>query len=532
MYILAVSPMTEAKKNSTGSKIPEAIRNAVPKKYHARMAISWNKTSKKYYVSLRKGTKYDPQKKRGIDLREPLGSVSVDGEFKFSDFFLKNQSIRDLTRQLKKEQKKQASAQPEPQTPAQEQAEKQKEEHIERAVEAVKTVAATVEDPRQAKKVTFSLNMLLAVVLLACMAGYTDCVRIATYWRQFRSELGMLFEGFPEANISHDTINRVFRLIKKERFLSLMALIAKPLINDGIRRFIHFDGQAVRASKSENCPGGRYIFNVYDSTHSILLTQKLIDEKENEITVAVEVLSSLFLRAGDIVTADALNTQKALVDYLVSQGVHYCLAVKDNHPKLHSEVRYLLSHADRSLVKTYHSGPEKGHGRIEERTAKILPASLLSKKFHKEWQGLKGGAIVEMVTKKEPANPKSTEKASCETRYFITDLPYGAEPEKVEFVALTVRRHWSIENNLHWELDNHYDQDKIQIYDDNCLSNETLLNKLSLSILHQLQNNWPAELGARPSIPTLQQVCSTPMGAAVMLGRVLELLETKNIVKD
>ena len=99
-------------------------------------------------------------------------------------------------------------------------------------------------------------------------------------------------------------------------------------------------------------------------------------------------------------------------------------------------------------------------------------------------------------------------------------------------MALTIRRHWSIENNLHWELDKHYDQDQIQIYDDNYLSNRVLLDKLSLSILHQIRDNWPAELGARPSIETLQQLCSTPMGAIVMLGRVLELLETKDIVKD
>ncbi len=524
--------MTKGKKTSESSKVPEAIRKAVPRKFHSKMAISWNKKSNKYYVSLRLGTKYDSQKKRGIDLREPLGSVSVDGKFQYSKYFLKNQSIKDLEKQLKKEQKRQASAQPTPQDPAQELVAKQNEARIEKAVEAVRAAAATVDDPRQEKKVAFALNIMLAVVLLACMAGYTSAVSIATYWKQFRTELKFLFPDFPDVDISHDTINRIFRLIKKERFLALMALIATPLINDGIQRFIHFDGQAVRASKSENCPGGRYIFNVYDSTHGMLMTQRLIDEKQNEISVAVEVLSGLLLNKGDIVTADALNTQKALVEYLQSQGVHYCLAVKDNHPKLYSEVRNLLSLADKSLVKTWNSGLEKDHGRIEERTAEILPASLLSKQFHEDWTGLKGGMIVKMVTKSEPANPKSTKEPSCETRYFITDIPYSPEPEAVEFVARTVRRHWSIENNLHWELDMHYDQDKIQIYDDNCLSNVTLLNKLSLSILHQLRDHWPAELGAKPSIETLQQLCSTPMGATVMLGRVLELLETKAIVKE
>ena len=530
MRINGVRAMTKEKKTEAVSRIPEPIRNAVPKKYRKKVAISWNKQSKRYYVSLRVGTAYDREKKRGVDLREPLGSVTPDGEFKYSALFLKKQKIADLEKQLKREQKKQATVQPVPLEPAQTAEQEKNAERIEKAVDAVKTAATTVSDPRQEKKTAFSLNTLLSVVLLACMAGYTSAVSIATYWKQFRAELKVLFEDFPEDDVSHDTVNRVFRLIKKEKFLALMVLIAKPLINDGIRRFIHFDGQAVRASKSENCAGGRYLFNVYDSSHGILLTHRLIDEKKNEISVAVDVLSSLQLNSGDVVTADALNTQKALVEYLESIGVHYCLAVKDNHPKLLSETRNLLATADRSLIKTYNSGLEKGHGRIEERTAEILPASLLSKLFLAEWKGLKNGSIVKVVTKREPANSKSDKKPTCETRYFITDIAYS--PEAAESLALTIRRHWSIENNLQWELDKHYDQDQIQIYNDNYLSNRVLLDKLSLSILHQIRDNWPAGLGARPSIETLQQLCSTPMGAIVMLGRVLELLETKDIVKD
>ena len=67
---------------------------------------------------------------------------------------------------------------------------------------------------------------------------------------------------------------------------------------------------------------------MYDSSNMLVVTHKLINEKKNEISSSIELLSAITLRAGDIVTADAMNTQKKLVAFLQERGVDYCLAVR------------------------------------------------------------------------------------------------------------------------------------------------------------------------------------------------------------
>ena len=53
----------------------------------------------------------------------------------------------------------------------------------------------------------------------------------------------------------------------------------------------------------------------------LVITHKLIIEKKNEISSSIELLSAITLRAGDIVTADAMNTQKKLVAFLGAIGI-------------------------------------------------------------------------------------------------------------------------------------------------------------------------------------------------------------------
>lgn len=68
------------------------------------------------------------------------------------------------------------------------------------------------------------------------------------------------------------------------------------------------------------------------------LQQVLIEEKENEITQAVNIVTSMDL-SGAIFTCDAMNTQKKLAEFLLyEKHCDYCFAVKGNHKELHSQV--------------------------------------------------------------------------------------------------------------------------------------------------------------------------------------------------
>ena len=107
------------------------------------------------------------------------------------------------------------------------------------------------------------------------------------------------------------------------------------------------------------------------------LQQVLIEEKENEITQAVNIVTSMDL-SGAIFTCDAMNTQKKLAEFLLyEKHCDYCFAVKGNHKELHSQVcGWFKTKQGRSAAKEF-ARIELGHGRTETQEISVLPASLM-----------------------------------------------------------------------------------------------------------------------------------------------------------
>lgn len=477
-------------------KVTAEILGLVPEQHRDRCGINWSEKSQRFYVFLRGGYRYDPDRKRTIDIREPLGSIQ-NGKFTYSPSFLKKRQIEKLQNQVDALKVEKAS----------------KELGVTaKEIEAARGLAQTIEDPRQAAKVQFPLPLVLAVSLLSALTGNSSAVSIAMYWRKFRDVLEQLFEGFPQADISHDTVNRIFRMIKKECMTELLSKLAGELITEAGRRVISIDGQAVRASKTDKLDNGRYIFNAYDTTNGLVLSHLLIDEKGNEITCCEDLVRALDLKPGDIVTADAMNTQVKLVDAL-PKGVLYCLAVKENHPKLSSEIRLLFAQTDESRFRTY-STVEADHGRIESRQYRALPSSLLSPGFKRRWKGLSNGCLIEVRETSEAKSKRA--RNSSDTRYFISSSPFD-RADCAQFMGSVIRKHWSIENNLHWQLDVSFDQDRIQCSDSNYLLNRVTLNKIALNMLKAAQKIFQEKYGEKHSINTMQSLCADPAGALELI---------------
>lgn len=500
------------------SKIPQEIHDLVPDELRDDYGIYWSSRSSRYYVFRDLGYVYDPKIKRSRVQRQPLGSIK-DGAFTYSPSWLSKQTIKKLSEQNNRLQrqttKRKAQAMKKADAPAPE---------TQKAAETLKTAICDIEDPREQKKTQYPLSAILMVALLASFTGDTSAVSIAIYWRMHAAELAQIIDDFPAEVPSHDTINRVLRLIDKARMTTALRRLATPLAVEASNRLLHIDGQAVRASKTEDSDKGRYIFNVYDSSNMLVVTHRLINEKENEISSSIELLSDMALKAGDIVTADALNTQKKLVVFLQDHNVDYCLAVKENHPKLHSEMRHLFGVTDDSRFRLAED-IDCGHGRIETRRIAVLPASLLSKSFLEAWPGLSEGCIIRATNVCEKKSRRARE--STETRYFISSLSY--ETEGIAARAGTViRRHWHVENSCHWHLDCQFDQDRIQCTNENYLTNRVALNKIGLNALKTAQRTFAARQ-QKYSIKTLQKLCSSPAGALETLAMVLDI---HNLVEE
>lgn len=80
---------------------------------------------------------------------------------------------------------------------------------------------------------------------------------------------------------------------------------------------------------------------------------------------------------------------------------------------------------------------------------------------------------------------KSEQKSRIETRYYITSK--STIPKK--YLGYS-RKHWSIENNLHWSLDVILNEDKSRKRNNSVAENFSIILKVILALLKekQLQN--------------------------------------------
>ena len=118
---------------------------------------------------------------------------------------------------------------------------------------------------------------------------------------------------------------------------------------------------------------------------------------------------------------------------------------------------------------------ECGHGRIETRECRILPADAVEdEEIRTRWNGLK--TIVEITSTVDYGNRTAVTK-----RYYISDEDYP----KAAYYNMLARGHWTIENNPHWMLDVTFKEDASRARKEYAAENLSLVRKLALQIVKQ-----------------------------------------------
>ena len=123
---------------------------------------------------------------------------------------------------------------------------------------------------------------------------------------------------------------------------------------------------------------------------------------------------------------------------------------------------------------TRHTSESTGHGRLETRVCTVVSyGPVMEPMFKDKFAGLRS-----IVGMKSERIILATGERSEKTRYYITSLE-NTNPEEI---ANAIRQHWSIENNLHWQLDVTFREDyskKVQ----NAARNFSAVTKMALTIL-------------------------------------------------
>ena len=218
-------------------------------------------------------------------------------------------------------------------------------------------------------------------------------------------------EGVPTAQ----TFRKVFRLLDAPALQRGFAAWAASM-RGAAREVIAVDGKTLRGSKmSSDGTGALHLVSAYATEAGLVLAQRAVEGKSNEITAIPELLDMLNLK-GAIVTIDAMGTQKEIARRIVDKGADYVLALKGNQTSLHADAALFFADPICAATCAREAETDAGHGRIEERLCRAADASWLVER-HPEWKGLRSFAAVtaRRIDKKSGAE-------SFETRFYVSSL--------------------------------------------------------------------------------------------------------------
>jgi predicted transposase YbfD/YdcC len=269
--------------------------------------------------------------------------------------------------------------------------------------------------------------------------------------------------GIPRADWLRTVMNRIDPDLFTACFTSWVAECwpDKP-------ELVAIDGKTSR--RSHNRKTGQkalHLVSAFATTSRLVLGQEAVDEKSNEITAIPALLERLDL-TGALVSIDA----DAEADYL--------LAVKDNQPTLHADIKSYFHTAPSGEVERFET-LGKDHGRIELRAHTVSHAVdwIASERSYPGAPRFPGIATIAVVE----SRIERADKIEIERRSYISSRALSAER-----FADAVRSHWAIENNLHWTLDVTFHEDLSRLRAGHGAKNMAVVRHFALNLIRQVED--------------------------------------------
>lgn len=339
---------------------------------------------------------------------------------------------------------------------------------------------AELEDPRSSINRKHLLGDLIVICIMAVIAG-AEGPRAIGVWAASNLRWLKQYLALPAGAPSHDTIGRLLATLKPQAFQACFQEWIDSLREDATTEedqpeIIAIDGKTVRRSHdAKKGLGPLHLVSAWAVHSGISLGQLATEEKSNEITAIPELLEQINVRKA-IVTIDAAGCQREIAAKIIDGGGDYVLALKGNQRTLHANVRdYIVEHMENDFADVTARKFEeklKGHGRTETLVyyQLSLPKDLPGKA---KWKGLRTiGVAIRMSEEKG--------KHTSDVRYYISSLRLG-----VKQFAEAVRKHWAIENTLHWCLDVTFREDENRVRDRLAADNLAWLKRFAITLLKQ-----------------------------------------------
>lgn len=335
---------------------------------------------------------------------------------------------------------------------------------------------SSLTDPRVQGRCKHKLIDIMTLTICAVICGANEFVQIQKFG-EAKHEWLKTFLELPNGIPSHDTIGRLLSVLSNdlvnECFLSWIQSVR--VATEG--EIIPIDGKKLRRSyDSSSNKAAIHMVSAWATQNGMALGQIKTDAKSNEITAIPKLLDMLELK-GCIVTIDAMGTQKNIAQKIIDKDADYVLALKGNQSSIHKDVELYFND-----IPSDFDGAGKSidtcetidgdHGRIEIRKYTLV-SDIEWLQGKENWGGLSSIGMVETIR-------DTGEKVSSEKRYYLSSLE-----NDVDKFSDAVRKHWEVENKLHWVLDVSFREDESRIRKGNAAENMAIIRHLALNILNR-----------------------------------------------
>jgi predicted transposase YbfD/YdcC len=335
-------------------------------------------------------------------------------------------------------------------------------------------------DPR-AGNVTHKLHDIVVLAVCGVIGGAGGWAEVEMFAKS-KLEWFKRFLDLPGGVPSHDTFGRVFAALCPDAFERCFTAWVTGIAEVSGGRLIAIDGKSIRRSFEHawDKSGMTHLVSAFVTENRMVFGQVAVSEKSNKIDAIPRLLALLDIE-GATVTLDAIGCQRDVAREVIERGGDYVLAVKRNQPALCAKVKSLLDEAVLDGFAGMRHGhveqTDGAHGRIETRQTWITDeVNGLGKDLLDQWPGLSSVAVVESV--RQDLGDLSG-KVTTERRYYISSRR-GTDAQAMHDA---VRGHWSVENQLHWQLDVSFGEDQRRVRKGYGAENFSRLCRLALNLL-------------------------------------------------
>jgi hypothetical protein len=195
----------------------------------------------------------------------------------------------------------------------------------------------SIPDPRGARGKRHPLPALLALAVVALLAGQTSYEAIVQYGQERGWPFLQLLGFTRRRGLCKATYSRVFRRIDVVAFEAAVGRWIRDRLQPGEAPHLALDGKCVRGSRDGATPAA-HLVAAYAPDVEAVVAQLRVDAKTNEHKAALELLGVLRLE-GRVVTADAMFTHRDVCATVLERGGDYILPAKENQPTLLANIQ-------------------------------------------------------------------------------------------------------------------------------------------------------------------------------------------------